>query len=109
MRKWLALLLLAVALFPSVWGVTEAWEHHDHSHASACQEEGAHMHPFEAHCELDAYAFFGYPWDLGVAVSSPEDWPTQSYQQPYRVTYFDAILGNSGARGPPRKRMSVPV
>ena len=63
MRKFLVAIFLLLALFPSVHSTLEAWEHSHHSHAAACEEEGAHMHPKEVHCQLDHFAFLSTPWE----------------------------------------------
>lgn len=94
-------LFLFLALFPRVHGAFEAWEHSHHSHAAACEEDGAHMHPQEAHCQLDHFAFFSTPWEVLHFYVAPLSTYPQRVQTGYTMPYAARYFGKTDARGPP--------
>ncbi len=109
MRKLVVLLFLLLALFPSVHTALEAWEHSHHSHAVACEEEGTHMHPKEAHCQVDQFTFFSVPWE---AISFQKV-VRQVYLQRDFTAYHGPLTacesGKTDVRGPPSRTLFANV
>jgi len=109
MRKLVVFKFLLLALLPSVQSAFEALEHSHHSHASACEEVGTHMHPKEAHCQVDHFAFLSTPWEvLHFQVAPLTTYPKRvqtGYTRPYSARFF----GKTDVRGPPSRTLFANV
>ena len=109
MRKLVVFKFLLLALLPSVQSAFEALEHSHHSHASACEEVGTHMHPKEAHCQVDQFTFFSVPWE---AISFQKV-VRQAYLQRDFTAYHGPLTacesGKTDVRGPPSRTLFANV